>query len=155
MNPQTLAQKIWQRHIVHEESGKPAIVYMDCHLVHEVSSPQAFDGLRQNGRKVRRPDLTFATADHNVPTWSRSVPINDPLAKAQVEALERNCREFGIQHFGPVHLRIVWADVAAHARNGRADRASLHACRYRRRARAVDAVVHDYDRAGVCGGGSR
>ena len=96
----TLAEKIWERHVVDQKTGRPAIVYMDCHLVHEVSSPQAFERLKQTGRKVRRPDLTFATADHNVPTWSRSIPISDPLARAQVEALERNCREFGIEHFG-------------------------------------------------------
>ena len=79
--PRTLFDKIWDAHVVEQEPGKPAILYIDCHLVHEVTSPQAFEGLRIAGRKVRRPDLTFATADHNVPTSSRSLPIADPIAK--------------------------------------------------------------------------
>jgi 3-isopropylmalate/(R)-2-methylmalate dehydratase large subunit len=96
----TLFEKIWERHVVHQEEGKPAILYVDCHLVHEVTSPQAFEGLRLAGRKVRRPELTFATADHNVPTWSRSLPILDPVAKTQIDTLESNCREFGITLYG-------------------------------------------------------
>ncbi|HZS03755.1 MAG TPA: 3-isopropylmalate dehydratase large subunit [Blastocatellia bacterium] len=98
--PKTLFEKIWDAHVVHEEAGKPAILYIDLHLVHEVTSPQAFDGLRLNGRKVRRPDLTVCTADHNVPTWSRSLPITDPVSKAQIEALEKNCRDFGLTLYG-------------------------------------------------------
>lgn len=98
--PKTLFEKIWDSHVVHQESGQPAILYIDCHLVHEVTSPQAFDGLRLNGRRVRRPDLTVATMDHNVPTWSRSLPITDPIAKQQIETLERNCQEFGIRLYG-------------------------------------------------------
>lgn len=97
---QTLLDKIWRSHIVHEEPGAPTLLYIDCHLIHEVTSPQAFEGLRLAGRRVRRPDLTFATADHNVPTWSRSLPITDPIAKRQIEALEENCREFGIRLYG-------------------------------------------------------
>ena len=97
---QTLLDKIWRSHIVHEEPGAPALLYIDCHLIHEVTSPQAFEGLRLAGRRVRRPDLTFATADHNVPTWSRSLPITDPIAKRQIETLEENCREFGIRLYG-------------------------------------------------------
>jgi len=96
----TLFDKIWQSHIVHEEPGAPTLLYIDCHLIHEVTSPQAFEGLRGAGRRVRRPDLTFATTDHNVPTWSRSLPITDPMAKRQIETLERNCREFGIPFYG-------------------------------------------------------
>lgn len=96
----TLFEKIWESHVVHQEQGKPEILYIDCHLVHEVTSPQAFDGLRLAGRKVRRPDLTFATMDHNVPTWSRSLPILDPVAKTQIDTLERNCEEFGITLYG-------------------------------------------------------
>lgn len=96
----TLYQKVWDNHVVHQEPGKPTILYIDCHLVHEVTSPQAFDGLRLSHRKVRRPDLTFATVDHNVPTWNRSLPISDPVARAQIEALERNCHEFAIRLFG-------------------------------------------------------
>jgi 3-isopropylmalate/(R)-2-methylmalate dehydratase large subunit len=96
----TLFDKIWQSHIVHEEPGAPTLLYIDCHLIHEVTSPQAFEGLRVAGRRVRRPDLTFATTDHNVPTWSRSLPITDPMAKRQIETLERNCREFGIPFYG-------------------------------------------------------
>ena len=97
---QTLFDKIWGAHVVHHEPGKPAILYIDCHLVHEVTSPQAFEGLRLAGRPVRRPDLTFATADHNVPTSSRSLPIADPISKTQIDTLESNCREFGIQLYG-------------------------------------------------------
>ena len=96
----TLFEKIWDSHIVNSEPGKPAIIYIDCHLVHEVTSPQAFEGLRLAGRSVRRPDLTFATMDHNVPTWSRSLPIVDEIAKTQINTLERNCGEFGIPLYG-------------------------------------------------------
>lgn len=98
--PKTLYQKVWDNHVVHQQPKEPAILYIDCHLVHEVTSPQAFDGLRLANRKVRRPDLTFATVDHNVPTWNRSLPISDPIARAQIEALERNCQEFDIRLFG-------------------------------------------------------
>src|SRR5881396_4419588 len=98
--PQTLFEKIWDSHVVHQEPGKPAILYIDCHLVHEVTSPQAFEGLRITGRKVRRPDLTFATMDHNVPTTSRSLPIADLISKTQIDTLEHNCREFGIKLYG-------------------------------------------------------
>jgi 3-isopropylmalate/(R)-2-methylmalate dehydratase large subunit len=96
----TLFEKIWDRHVVHQESGRPAILYIDAHLVHEVTSAQAFEGLRIAGRKVRRPDLTHATADHNVPTSARSLPILDPIAKRQLDALEQNCEEFGITLYG-------------------------------------------------------
>ena len=96
----TLFDKIWDAHVVDHEPRKPAILYIDCHLVHEVTSPQAFEGLRIAGRKVRRPDLTFATADHNVPTTGRSLPIADPIAKTQIDTLESNCREFGIELYG-------------------------------------------------------
>lgn len=96
----TLFDKIWNDHVVQDEAGKPALLYIDCHLVHEVTSPQAFEGLRLAGRKVRRPDLTFATADHNVPTSSRSLPIMDPISRTQIDALENNCREFGIKLYG-------------------------------------------------------
>src|SRR5437016_9002171 len=92
----TLSEKVWDRHVVHTAEGQPDLLYIDLHLVHEVTSPQAFEGLRLNGRRVRRPDLTVATADHNVPTTDRSFPLTDPIAKAQLEALTRNCAEFGI-----------------------------------------------------------
>ncbi|ARA98899.1 MULTISPECIES: 3-isopropylmalate dehydratase large subunit [Geobacillus] len=95
MKPKTIIEKIWENHVVYREEGKPDLLYIDLHLVHEVTSPQAFEGLRQNGRKVRRPDLTFATMDHNVPTVNRFV-ITDEVARNQIAALERNCREFGI-----------------------------------------------------------
>jgi 3-isopropylmalate/(R)-2-methylmalate dehydratase large subunit len=98
--PQTLFEKIWNSHVVHQEAGKPALLYIDCHLVHEVTSPQAFDGLRQAGRTVRRTDLTFATVDHNVPTTDRSLPILDPIAKQQITTLEKNCQEFGVPLYG-------------------------------------------------------
>ena len=92
----TMFEKIWESHVVHAEAGKPAILYIDLHLVHEVTSPQAFDGLRLNGRKVRRPDKTVAVMDHNVPTWERSIPTTDEIAAKQMETLEKNCKEFGI-----------------------------------------------------------
>jgi 3-isopropylmalate/(R)-2-methylmalate dehydratase large subunit len=95
----TLFDKLWATHVVREAQGEPALLYIDLHLIHEVTSPQAFDGLRQANRKVRRPDLTFGTVDHNVPTTDRSLPIADAIAATQVEALRRNCREFGIQLF--------------------------------------------------------
>jgi 3-isopropylmalate/(R)-2-methylmalate dehydratase large subunit len=96
----TLFEKLWDAHIVRQEPEQPALLYIDCHLVHEVTSPQAFEGLRLAGRRVRRPDLTYATTDHNVPTWSRSLPIVDEVAKTQIQTLEHNCREFGIPLYG-------------------------------------------------------
>ena len=96
----TLFEKIWDSHVVRDEPGSPSIIYIDCHLVHEVTSPQAFEGLRINGRRVRRPELTHATMDHNVPTWSRSLPIVDEVARTQINTLEQNCREFGITLYG-------------------------------------------------------
>jgi 3-isopropylmalate/(R)-2-methylmalate dehydratase large subunit len=96
--PETLFDKIWRRHVVHEDDGT-AILFIDLHLVHEVTSPQAFEGLRLSGRGVRRPDLTVATMDHNVPTTDRSLPIADPIAKQQMDTLLANCREFGIPCF--------------------------------------------------------
>ena len=95
----TLLDKIWSAHIVRQAPNEPALIYIDLHLVHEVTSPQAFAGLRQAGRKVRRPDLTVATVDHNVPTTDRSLPIADATAATQVETLRKNCSEFGIQFF--------------------------------------------------------
>src|SRR6185369_14940948 len=95
--PRTMFEKIWDSHVVHAEPGKQAILYIDLHLVHEVTSPQAFEGLRLAGRKVRRPERTIATADHNIPTTDRSLPIADPISRQQVETLRENCREFGIR----------------------------------------------------------
>ncbi|HEV3402953.1 MAG TPA: 3-isopropylmalate dehydratase large subunit [Gaiellaceae bacterium] len=94
---QTLFDRLWESHVVREEPGEPALLYVDLHLVHEVTSPQAFEGLRLAGRRVRRPDLTVATMDHNVPTLDG--PITDPLARAQLEALRASCEEFGV----PLH----------------------------------------------------
>ncbi|MCC6343940.1 MAG: 3-isopropylmalate dehydratase large subunit [Bryobacterales bacterium] len=99
-NPRTIVEKVWDSHVVHEQEGNPSLIYIDLHLVHEVTSPQAFSGLRARGLKVRRPDLTFATTDHSVPTTDRSLPILDTIAAAQVERLETNCGEFGIPCFG-------------------------------------------------------
>lgn len=96
MQPKTMFDKIWDSHVVHEVAGEPSLLYVDLHLVHEVTSPQAFDGLRMAGRKVRRTDLTIATADHNTPTWDLSLPITDDIAKQQLDALDKNCAEFGI-----------------------------------------------------------
>lgn len=95
----TLFEKIWDVHKVAEIDGR-ALIYIDRHMVHEVTSPQAFDGLRINKRKVRRPDLTFATMDHNVPTSNRSLPIVDQISATQIKTLENNCKEFGIELFG-------------------------------------------------------
>ena len=92
-------EKIWEDHLVHEEPGKPALIYVDRHLVHEGTSPQAFAGLKAAGRRVRRPDLTFAVMDHSVPTKARHLPILDNDAKSQFEALERNCKETGVRLF--------------------------------------------------------
>ena len=96
MPARTMFEKIWNAHVIHEEPGQPSILYVDLHLIHEVTSAQAFDGLRMAQRKVRRADLTVATADHNTPTWDRSLPITDPIAKRQLETLSRNCEEFGV-----------------------------------------------------------
>jgi 3-isopropylmalate/(R)-2-methylmalate dehydratase large subunit len=95
----TLAEKIWDRHVVRAADDAPDLLYIDLHLVHEVTSPQAFDGLRLAGRRVRRPDLTLATMDHNVPTTDRSLPIADQLSQGQMDALEANCAEFGVRLF--------------------------------------------------------
>ncbi len=95
--PRTLFEKIWDEHVVSQPAGEPALLYIDLHLVHEVTSPQAFEGLRLAGRRLRRPDLTFATVDHNVPTLAAERnAIRDPIAAQQVEALRRNCRDFGV-----------------------------------------------------------
>ena len=95
----SLFEKLWQAHIVREDPNEPTLLYIDLHLIHEVTSPQAFEGLRQAGRKVRRPDLTFGTADHNVPTTDRSLPIADAVAAQQIDTLRQNCRQHGIQLF--------------------------------------------------------
>src|ERR1700729_253981 len=100
MNPRTIIEKLWDAHVVREEAGAPSLVYIDLHLVHEVTPPQAFQGLRERGLKVRRPDLTIATTDHSIPTTDRSLPILDPIAANQVAQLAKNCVEFGITHFG-------------------------------------------------------
>src|SRR3990167_1775769 len=96
MAAKTLYDKLWESHVVHEEADGTVLIYIDRHLVHEVTSPQAFEGLRLTHRKVRRADLTFATMDHNVPTDDR-FNIKDPVSKAQIDALSKNCREFGIR----------------------------------------------------------
>ncbi|MEX2081727.1 MAG: aconitase family protein, partial [Dehalococcoidia bacterium] len=101
----TLSEKIWDSHLVRQEAGKPDLLYIDLHLVHEVTSPQAFDGLRMAGRRVRRPDLTLATVDHNVPTVDRDKPWVDPLSVQQVEALRKNTAEFGVPLFGVEDIR--------------------------------------------------
>lgn len=110
-SPRTMFQKIWDSHVVHAEPNKQSILYVDLHLVHEVTSPQAFEGLRLAGRKVRRPERTIATPDHNVPTTNRNLPIADPISRQQVDTLRNNCQEFGIRlydlndvHQGIVHI---------------------------------------------------
>lgn len=96
----TLYEKIWDSHVVLEKENGPSLLYIDRHLIHEVTSPQAFEGLRLSNRKVRRPDLTIATEDHNVPTSDRSLPILDQTSSIQIQTLEKNCKDFGIQLFG-------------------------------------------------------
>jgi 3-isopropylmalate/(R)-2-methylmalate dehydratase large subunit len=99
MPSRTLFEKIWDAHVVAAPEGQSALLYIDLHLVHEVTSPQAFDGLRANGRPVRQPFRTVATVDHNIPTTPRGLPITDPIAARQIEALQKNCREFGVPLF--------------------------------------------------------
>jgi len=99
MPPRTLFEKVWDSHVVYQAPDAPPLLYVDLHLVHEVTSPQAFEGLRLAGRRVRRPDLTVATVDHNVPTGDRRLPIKDMTAALQLQALERNAREFGVELF--------------------------------------------------------
>src|SRR5205814_10727449 len=95
--PRTLFEKVWDAHVVHAVLNEPTLLYIDLHLVHEVTSPQAFDGLRSANRNVRRPDLTFATVDHNVPTTDRALPITDAIAAKQIEVRRSNCADFDVQ----------------------------------------------------------
>jgi 3-isopropylmalate/(R)-2-methylmalate dehydratase large subunit len=99
----TLSEKIWDQHVVHRGEGEPDLLFIDLHLVHEVTSPQAFDGLRMSGRTVRRPDLTVATEDHNVPTTDIDQPIADPISRKQVDVLRANCKEFGVTEYPMGH----------------------------------------------------
>ncbi|EST13290.1 3-isopropylmalate dehydratase large subunit [Sporolactobacillus laevolacticus] len=110
MKPRTIIEKIWDQHLIHRENGKPDLLYIDLHLVHEVTSPQAFEGLRMNHRSVRRPERTFATVDHNVPT-AQNRETKDSISKIQIETLQKNCKDFGIEladiyspHQGIVHV---------------------------------------------------
>src|SRR5215831_4350893 len=96
----TIIEKLWDSHVVHEREGAPTLLFIDLHLVHEVTSPQAFQGLRDRGIKVRRPDLTIATADHSIPTTDRALPIVDPIAAKQLARLETNCADFGVRCLG-------------------------------------------------------
>src|SRR5574341_2692772 len=96
----TLFEKIWERHVVTQDPSSPAVLYIDLHLIHEVTSPQAFDGLRLRGLKVRRPDKTVATIDHSIPTTPREIPIVDTQAARQIEQMGKNAREFGIRLYG-------------------------------------------------------
>ncbi|MER3395260.1 MAG: 3-isopropylmalate dehydratase large subunit [Acidimicrobiia bacterium] len=97
--PRTLFDKVWDSHVVASKADGPDLLYIDLHLIHEVTSPQAFEGLRIAGRKVRRPDLTLATVDHNVPTTPNHLPLEDPISRKQVEVLRQNCQEFAIEFF--------------------------------------------------------
>src|SRR5579883_3612991 len=96
MKPRTIVEKIWDSHVVAHPPGAPALLYIDLHLIHEVTSPQAFSMLRERGLKVRRPDLTIATMDHSTPTTSRELPILDKIGRAQLAQMEKNCADFGI-----------------------------------------------------------
>src|SRR5579884_799603 len=95
----TLFEKVWDAHLVASPPGRSPILYIDLHLVHEVTSPQAFDGLRAAGRRVRQPQRTVATVDHNIPTTPRGTPITDAIAARQIQALQRNCKDFGVPFF--------------------------------------------------------
>jgi len=97
MKPRTIVEKIWDSHVVAEKPGAPALLYIDLHLTHEVTSPQAFSMLRERGLKVRRPDLTIATMDHSTPTTSRDLPMLDTVGKAQLDQMTTNCKDFGIR----------------------------------------------------------
>src|SRR5688572_1101216 len=103
--PRTLFEKIWDSHVVHRQEDGTCVLYIDRHLVHEVTSPQAFEGLRAAGRKVRRPDATLAVADHNVPTSDRSEGIKEEESRIQVETLEKNCAAFGVPYFSMNDIR--------------------------------------------------
>src|SRR5258706_13956634 len=103
--PRTLYDKIWDNHVVDVQADGAVLIYIDCHLVHEVTSPQAFEGLRAAGRKVRRPDRTIAVADHNVPTTDRSAGITDEESRIQVETLEENVKAFGVPYYGMSDIR--------------------------------------------------
>ena len=105
MAPKTMFEKIWNAHVVQQESGKPALLYIDLHLVHEITSAQAFEGLRLAKRQARRPDLTVAVADHNVPTSDRDKPLQDEIAKKQLEVLDQNTKEFGIEYYDMMHIK--------------------------------------------------
>src|SRR6267378_2064550 len=104
-SPKTLYDKIWESHLVHEQPGEASVLYIDRHLVHEVTSAQAFEGLRESGRRARRPELTLAVADHNVPTTDRKLGITDPESALSVQTLENNARQFGIEFFGMNDIR--------------------------------------------------
>src|SRR5581483_7054101 len=103
--PRTLSEKIWESHVVRREAGQPDLLYIDLHLVHEVTSAQAFEGLRMTNRKVRRPDLTLATVDHNVPTADRDKPWPDPLSIEQVAVLDKNAADFAVPYFNVNDVR--------------------------------------------------
>jgi 3-isopropylmalate/(R)-2-methylmalate dehydratase large subunit len=105
MSPQTLSEKIWEQHLVRREEGQPDLLYIDMHLVHEVTSPQAFESLRMAGRTVRRPDLTFSTVDHNIPTIGRDLPNPDPTSQQQIDTLRNNCKQFGIPLYDMFDMR--------------------------------------------------
>lgn len=105
MKPRTLPEKVWDSHVVYSAPGEPDLLYIDLHMVHEVTSPQAFESLRLSGRKVKHPELTLATMDHNVPTTGLQFGITDPVSKAQIEALKTNCHDFGIPLYGMGDIR--------------------------------------------------
>lgn len=105
MKPKTLFDKIWDAHVVKSIEGGPDVLYIDQHYIHEVTSPQAFNGLRQRGLRVFRPEKTLATADHNIPTIDQDLPVRDELSRSQIETLAQNCKEFGIEYFGLNHPR--------------------------------------------------
>jgi 3-isopropylmalate/(R)-2-methylmalate dehydratase large subunit len=121
MQPRTIIEKVWDNHVVAERAGTPTLLYIDLHLVHEVTSPQAFSGLRERGIKVRRPELTIGTTDHSIPTHDRSLPIIDKIAAAQITQFEKNCQPAQQK---PGYRSRDWAGAGTHAAG--------HDCRLRR-----------------------
>ena len=131
MKPKTLFDKIWDAHVVKSIDGGPDVLYIDQHFIHEVTSPQAFDGLRKRGVQVFRPDKTLATADHNIPTVNQDQPIRDELSKRQVDTLNENCSDFGITLFGLNHpkngiVHVIGPELGYTGRNDHSLRRQSH-----------------------------
>jgi len=106
LTPRTLYDKLWDEHVIHREDDGTCLLYIDRHLVHEVTCPQAFEGLRVSGRKVRAPEKTLVVVDHNIPTTDRTQPIEDPESKAQIEQVAKNAADFGLEYYDGFDIRV-------------------------------------------------